>query len=160
MRDVLLCHQRAVPRQDLNHDGVGLPDVLADQFIGQQTFRDFWPFYVGEHKDPMNRALHYAGTTMVLGTVAAAAITLNPTWLLLAPVVGYGPAWVGHFFIEKNKPASFTYPLWSLRGDFKMYALFLRGKMAEEVERVCREREEPAGRAAQGPNGARVDTHA
>lgn len=124
------------------------------------SFEEFWPFYVGEHKDPMNRALHYAGTTMVLGTVAAAALTLNPTWLLLAPVVGYGPAWIGHFFIEKNKPASFSYPLWSLRGDFKMYALALRGKMTEEVERLCSTPAEAPAHAAQASNGARSDAHA
>jgi hypothetical protein len=100
-----------------------------------QSFEEFWPFYVREHSHPVNRALHYAGTTMVIGTVATAAITLNPAWLLAAPVVGYGPAWVGHFFIEKNRPASFKYPLWSLAADFKMYGMALRGKMRDEVER-------------------------
>ena len=89
------------------------------------------------HRDPRNRALHYAGTTAVLGTVAAAALTINPGWLLLAPIVGYGPAWVGHYVFEKNRPATFDHPLWSLRGDFKMYALALRGRMGAEVERLC-----------------------
>ena len=102
-----------------------------------QSFEEFWPFYVGEHKNPVNRALHYAGTSMAVGAVATAAVTLNPLWLLAAPVVGYGPAWVGHFFIEKNKPASWTYPLYSLRGDFRMLGYALRGKMADEVRRVC-----------------------
>jgi hypothetical protein len=102
-----------------------------------QSFEEFWPHYVHAHRDPRNRALHYAGTTAVLGTVAAATFTLNPGWLLLAPVVGYGPAWVGHFVFEKNKPATFQHPLWSLRGDFKMYLLALRGQMRAEVERVC-----------------------
>jgi len=73
----------------------------------------------------------------VLGTVAAAALTINPGWLLLAPIVGYGPAWIGHFVFEKNKPATFEHPLWSLRGDFKMYLLALRRQMGAEVERVC-----------------------
>ena len=102
-----------------------------------QSFEEFWPHYVHAHRDPRNRALHYAGTTAVLGTVAASTLTLNPLWLLLAPVVGYGPAWAGHFVFEKNKPATFGHPLWSLRGDFKMYGLAIRGKMAAEVERVC-----------------------
>jgi len=102
-----------------------------------QSFEEFWPHYVHAHRDPRNRALHYAGTTAVLGTVAAATLTLNPAWLLLAPVVGYGPAWVGHFVFEKNKPATFEHPLWSLRGDFKMYLLAVRGRMGAEVERVC-----------------------
>ncbi len=101
------------------------------------TFDEFWPHYVHAHRNPVNRALHYVGTTAALGSVAAAALTLNPTWLLVAPVAGYGPAWIGHFVFEKNKPATFGHPLWSLRGDFKMYALAIRGKMAAEVERVC-----------------------
>lgn len=102
-----------------------------------RSFDEFWPHYVHAHRNPVNRGLHYAGTTAVLGTVAAATVTLNPAWLLLAPVVGYGPAWVGHFVFERNKPATFQHPLWSLRGDFKMYALALRGKMGDELERIC-----------------------
>ena len=102
-----------------------------------ESFEEFWPFYVGEHRDPINRALHYAGTTMALGTVLVAAMTRRPRWLLLAPIVGYGPAWLGHFVFEGNKPATFQYPLWSLMGDLKMLALALQGKMREEVERCC-----------------------
>ncbi|WP_394826038.1 Mpo1-like protein [Pendulispora albinea] len=101
-----------------------------------QSFEDFWPYYVGEHRDPLCRALHYAGTSMAIGTIAAAALTLNPLWLVATPIVGYGPAWVAHFFIEKNRPATFTYPLWSLRGDVKMLGLALRGKMADEAARL------------------------
>ena len=101
-----------------------------------QSFEEFWPFYVGEHKHPVSRALHYAGTSMAIGTVAAAALTLNPTWLLLTPVVGYAPAWIGHFIIEKNRPATFKYPVWSLRGDLKMLSLALAGKMGDELERL------------------------
>ncbi len=109
--------------------------VMSESTI--QSFDEFWPHYVHAHRDPRTRALHYVGTTAVLGTAAAAALTLNPAWLLLAPVVGYGPAWVGHFVFEKNKPATFEHPLWSLRGDFKMYLLALKGQMRTEVERVC-----------------------
>jgi hypothetical protein len=104
---------------------------------GIESFVDFWPHYVHAHRDPRSRALHYVGTTAVLGTVGLAAITINPAWLLLAPVVGYGPAWIGHFVFEKNKPATFEHPLWSLRGDFKMYGLALRRQMGAEIERVC-----------------------
>src|SRR3984957_18688806 len=93
------------------------------------SFDDFWPHYVHAHRNPIHRALHVVGTTAVIGTVATAAVTLNPAWLLLAPVVGYGPAWVGHFVFERNKPATFDHPLWSFRGDFKMCWLALRGKM-------------------------------
>ena len=102
-----------------------------------QSFEEFWPYYVGEHRDPVCRALHYAGTTMAIGTVAAAALTVNPAWLLLTPVVGYGPAWIGHFFIEGNVPATFKHPLWSLRGDLKMLGMALQGRMAAEVARLC-----------------------
>jgi hypothetical protein len=103
-----------------------------------QSFEEFWPYYMSEHKSPVCRALHYAGTTMTLGTVAAAVATGNPTWLLLAPVVGYGPAWIGHFVIEKNRPATFQYPLWSLMGDFKMYGLMLKGGIGAEIDRLAK----------------------
>jgi hypothetical protein len=101
-----------------------------------RSFEEFWPYYVGEHRHPLNRALHYAGTSMAIGTVAAAAITRRPLLLLLAPVVGYGPSWIGHFFLENNRPATFDYPLWSLLADFKMLGLAVRGKMADEVTRL------------------------
>ena len=104
-----------------------------------QTFDDFWPHYVHAHRNPVNRACHYVGTTAAIGSVATAAITMNPFWLLVAPMAGYGPAWIGHFVFEKNRPATFRNPLWSLRGDFKMYFLALQGKMGAEVERVCGE---------------------
>jgi hypothetical protein len=110
-----------------------------------QSFEEFWPFYVGEHKDPRSRALHYVGTTLAIGTVAAAALTVNPTWLLLTPIVGYTPAWIGHFIIEKNRPATFKYPVWSLRGDLRMLSYALAGKMADEVERLY-----PAAKRGEG----------
>jgi hypothetical protein len=102
-----------------------------------ESFAEFWPHYVHAHRHPVNRLLHYVGTTAGIGCVATAAITLNPAWLLAAPVAGYGCAWVGHFVFEKNKPATFRHPLWSFRGDFKMLALALRGRMGDEVERLC-----------------------
>jgi hypothetical protein len=101
-----------------------------------ETFEEFWPYYVGEHKDPLCRALHYVGTSLAIGTIATAALTANPSWLLLTPVVGYGPAWFAHFVIEKNRPATFKYPLWSLRGDLRMLRYALEGRMAAEVDRL------------------------
>ena len=99
------------------------------------TFEEFWPFYVSQHSRSSTRALHFAGTTMVLGSLAAGL--LASPWLVLAAFpLGYGPAWIGHFFFEKNRPATFTYPLWSLRGDFRMYVLMLTGRMAPEVDRA------------------------
>jgi hypothetical protein len=111
-----------------------------------QSFEEFWPFYLGEHKDPVNRALHYVGTSLAIGTVATAVVTVNPAWLLLTPIVGYTPAWIGHFVIEGNRPATFKHPIWSLRGDLRMLAYALRGKIADEFERL-HVMEEPAPKA-------------
>jgi hypothetical protein len=117
------------------------------------SFEEFWPFYLGEHKDPVNRALHYVGTSMAIGTVATA---VNPAWLLLTPVVGYAPAWIGHFVIEGNKPATFKHPLWSLRGDLRMLSYALRGKIADELARIALE----ASAAAPAPSKPAVKEHA
>ena len=91
---------------------------------------------MGEHRNPTCRAFHYVGTSLAVGTIGAAVVTMNPLWLLVTPVVGYAPAWIGHFVIERNRPASFKNPMYSLRGDFKMLGMALRGKMAEEVTRL------------------------
>jgi len=101
-----------------------------------QSFAEFWPFYVQQHANPSNRWLHVCGTLMGLGMVALAALTQPLPWILLAPACGYGFAWVGHFFVERNIPATFTYPLWSLRGDFKMLTMMLTGQMEAEVDRL------------------------
>ena len=100
-----------------------------------KTFEDFWPFYVSEHSRDATRALHFAGTTLVLLAVAAAVVR-SPWWLAAAPFLGYGPAWISHGFVEKNRPATFTYPLWSLMGDFRMWWLMLRGRMGPELARA------------------------
>jgi hypothetical protein len=98
-------------------------------------FEDFWPHYVRAHRNPANRALHTVGSLLALSTVIGAIATGNPSLLLLAPVVGYGPAWFGHFVLEGNRPATFGHPLYSLRGDGRMLWLSLQGKMAAEVVR-------------------------
>lgn len=100
------------------------------------SFRDFWPYYLREHARPATRALHYAGTTLVVGIALYALVT--GSWLLLAalPVAGYGFAWVAHFMVEKNRPATFTYPLWSLAGDFRMWWMWLTGRLGPELERA------------------------
>ena len=101
-----------------------------------KSFSEFWPHYVAEHSKPATRALHLAGTTV--GLACAAAFIAKRKWRLipLALVPGYGAAWVGHFFIERNKPATFDHPLWSFMGDYKMIALMLKGEMDAEVERI------------------------
>src|SRR4030095_8707648 len=85
------------------------------------SFAEFYPFYLSEHRDRACRRLHFAGTLLVLAAVVAAVITLNPWWLLAAPICGYGCAWVGHFFFEHNRPATFTHPVYSLIGDWAMF---------------------------------------
>jgi hypothetical protein len=84
------------------------------------SFQDFYPFYLGEHRNAACRRLHVIGSALVLVVLAAAIATRDPWLLLLMPVVGYGFAWVGHFFFERNRPATFSHPLWSLMGDWVM----------------------------------------
>ena len=99
-------------------------------------YAEFWAFYVGEHRSPFNRFLHYVGSSLGLGLLIAAPVT-QIWWLLaLAPLFGYGNAWFGHFVVEKNKPASFKYPGWSFISDFKMLGYALTGRMSREVERL------------------------
>jgi len=93
------------------------------------SFREFYPFYLSEHSDRNCRRLHFVGSTLVLAVVAVAAATGDARWLLLAPVFGYGFAWVGHFAFEKNRPATFKQPLYSLAGDWVMYWDILRGRV-------------------------------
>jgi hypothetical protein len=100
------------------------------------TFEAFWPFYVSQHAKSGTRLLHFVGTTLGLTIAASAVITVRPFLILWALVAAYGLAWIGHFFIEKNRPATFQYPLWSLRGDFRMYGLMWRGRMGAELERL------------------------
>lgn len=98
------------------------------------SFAEFWPYYLSEHRSPLNRALHFAGTTLALGVAAASVVTMNPFLLLGAVACGYGPAWIGHFFVEKNRPATFTYPGWSFMGDFKMYGMIWTGRLGRELQ--------------------------
>jgi hypothetical protein len=101
------------------------------------TFEEFWPYYLSEHWKQVTRALHFAGTLCVCACLVL-AVAVTPWWLLAAPLFGYAFAWVGHFFVEKNRPATFTYPLWSLRGDFRMFRLMLLGRIGPELERAGR----------------------
>lgn len=127
-----------------------------------ESFEEFWPFYVGEHKKPTTRLFHFVGTTAAVGCLASAVIFRKPWLVPAALVAGYGPAWFSHFFIEKNKPASFKYPLWSLKADFVMWSKMIRGEMQAEVDRIERaEREKSEKSAAEAEatsseNGANV----
>jgi len=100
------------------------------------TFGAFWPFYLREHSDPRTRALHYVGSTLALGCLALALLLMDPWFLLGMPLSGYFFAWVAHFAIEHNRPATFTYPLWSLLADYRMFFLFLAGRLEPELVRA------------------------
>lgn len=101
-----------------------------------QTFKEFWPFYLGEHSAPANRALHFIGTTLAVLQIIYGVATQRFWMLLTALVTGYAFAWIGHFFLEKNRPATFTYPWFSFMGDWKMWALMLRGRLHSEMKKL------------------------
>jgi len=106
---------------------------MSDKRI--QTYQEFYKFYLGEHSNKTCRVLHVIGTTIVLALTLTAFYHAEPTLLLYVPLAGYGFAWVGHFFFEKNKPATFKYPLWSLKSDFKMYFDILSGKIGFDISK-------------------------
>lgn len=102
-----------------------------------ESFEEFWPYYVSQHQHPTCRKLHFIGTSIALGCVAIAP--LYPQALLVAPIAGYGLAWIGHFAFEKNKPASWggvKQFAWSLRGDLRMWRLMATGAMDGEIEKL------------------------
>jgi hypothetical protein len=99
-----------------------------------KSFWDFYPYYLTEHGDIKNRVMHFIGTALVIACFIA-GIWLQKWWLMLViPICGYGFAWVGHFFIEKNTPATFTYPLYSLGSDFVMFWHMLTGQIGKKLE--------------------------
>ena len=110
-------------------------DLQPERF---KSFEEFWPYYVAEHSKPGTRLLHLVGTTAATGTLLYFIAARKWRLLPLALIPGYAAAWVGHFFVERNKPATFQYPLWSLMGDYKMIAKMIRGEMEEELAAVER----------------------
>lgn len=100
------------------------------------SFEDFWPFYVSQHAKPATRRLHFAGTAGALAILGASAALRRPALAAAAPAFAYGLAWFSHFAIEKNRPATFVHPWWSLRGDFRMFGLMLSFRMTGEAERL------------------------
>ncbi len=93
------------------------------------SFREFYPYYLGEHTNRTSRRLHVSGTLLALMLAAAALLTGRLALLWGVPIAGYAFAWAGHYFFEKNTPATFTHPLYSLRGDFTMMVEVLTGRI-------------------------------
>ena len=94
-----------------------------------RSFAEFYPFYLSEHSNAVCRRLHFTGSLLVVFAVLYVIFTRRWLVLLAVPLIGYGFAWVGHFFFEKNRPATFTYPLYSLMGDWQMFRDIVTGKV-------------------------------
>ena len=92
------------------------------------SLAEFYPYYLSEHQNTTSRVLHFIGTGLFFSTLIYCVVQFDFGWIWLGPIFGYGFAWVGHFFFEKNKPATFKYPLWSLGSDFKLFFRILVGK--------------------------------
>ncbi len=102
-----------------------------------KTFNSFWefyPYYLTEHARPINRVLHFIGTFFVIACFIGAFVIQDGRLLFVIPFFGYGFAWVGHFILEKNRPATFVYPLYSLGSDFVMFWHILTGQINKKVD--------------------------
>lgn len=99
-----------------------------------RSFAEFWPFYVREHSKARTRLLHAIGSVLAIVAVAL-GLTVNPWFFLGALIIGYSCAWFAHFFVERNKPATFQYPVYSLAADFRMLFLMMAGRMREEARK-------------------------
>lgn len=93
------------------------------------SFREFYPYYLSEHRNLACRRLHFIGSTLVLALLVVGVVRDDWRAFAAMPLAGYGCAWVGHFMFEKNRPATFRHPLYSLLGDWVMYGEMLRGRL-------------------------------
>jgi hypothetical protein len=110
-----------------------MPRVITPPTITR--YGDFWPYYLREHAKPATRHWHYLGTGLAI-IFLVSGLTIEPWLLALAVFLGYGPAWIGHFTAEKNRPATFRYPLWSLLSDFRMFGSWASGRLPAELEKA------------------------
>lgn len=116
-----------------------------------ESFEEFWPYYALEHSKPETQAMHAVGTALGLTALGGLLVT-RKAWLVPAGLAAaYGMAWLSHYRIEGNKPATFKYPLWSLMGDFKMFGKIVQGQMTDEVARA-RQVMEARNEALGGPS--------
>jgi len=99
-----------------------------------ESYQAFWPIYLREHAKPQTRALHYIGTALALGALVVFFATLDWIWLVAAPISGYLFAWIAHMTVEKNRPATFTHPIWSLVSDFRMFFLWISGRLKPHLK--------------------------
>lgn len=119
--------------------GQSAPVVPSRPLAPPASFGEFWPHYLRAHRNARCRALHYLGTTISLICLGVLLATGELRWLLVGTLCGYGCAWIGHFFVEGNRPAAFTNPLWSFLGDWRMYGLWLTGRLGPHLESAERD---------------------
>ena len=99
-----------------------------------KSLQEFYPFYLSEHQNTTSRVLHFIGTALVVISLIGGILFHDLRFLIAIPFLGYGFAWVGHFFFEKNKPATFQYPGYSLASDFMLFWDLLNGKQSFKVK--------------------------
>jgi len=100
------------------------------------TYREFWPYYLREHAQPATRSIHLLGTAVATACLITLILTGNAWFLPAVLLGGYGPAWLAHFVVEHNKPATFRYPLWSLVSDYRMAFAWLTGRLGQELRKA------------------------
>jgi hypothetical protein len=105
-----------------------------------KSLDEFWPYYVGEHSRRLTRIFHFIGNTNLFIWLFMAMLRRRPRYVIWGVISSYIFAWIGHFYVERNRPATFEYPVLSALADMRMYGLMLRGEMRAEVEKYAKKR--------------------